>query len=290
MSYSYYPGCSLHSTGAEYDISIKYVFKRLGIEVEEIKGWNCCGTTPAHCTSKYLSVALPARNLKLVEDSGRDKVAVPCASCFSRLKRSKYEMANDENIHRKVNEIIDADYSNSVEVVHPLSIIKEETGLDELRKKMKKSLSGMKVACYYGCLMTRPPEVTEFDNCEYPVIMDEILSEMGAEAIEWGYKTDCCGASFSISRIDSSLKLMGKIFKDVVARGADCIVVACPLCHANLDTRQEDINGEEGTDYNIPVFYFSELLAIALGARTGELGLRKHIVDTSELLSRYELA
>ena len=257
MSYSYYPGCSLHSTGAEYDISIKYVFKNLGIDFEEIKGWNCCGTTPAHCTSKYLSVALPARNLKLVEDSGRDKVAVPCASCFSRLKRAKYEMAQDVELKKKVCNIIESDYSNSVEIVHPLDIIKNETGLDELRRKMKKSLSGIKVACYYGCLMTRPPEVTEFDECEYPVIMDEILSEMGAEVIDWSYKTDCCGASFSISRIDSSIKLMGKIFKDAVARGADCISVACPLCHANLDTRQEEINQSSGSNFNIPIFYFS---------------------------------
>lgn len=289
MSYSYYPGCSLHSTGAEYDVSIKYVFKKLGIEFEEIRGWNCCGTTPAHCTSKYLSVALPARNLKLVEDAGRDKVAVPCASCFSRLKRAKYEMAQDDELKRKVNEIIEAEYSNSVEIVHPLDIIKNETGLDELKKKMKKSLSGIKVACYYGCLMTRPPEVTEFDECEYPVIMDEILSEMGAEAIDWSYKTDCCGASFSISRMDSSVKLMEKIFKNAVELGADCISVACPLCHANLDTRQPDINSASGSNFNIPIFYFSELLAIALGARSNELALKKHIIDTSEVLSRYSL-
>ncbi|RMF94932.1 MAG: heterodisulfide reductase subunit B [Candidatus Schekmanbacteria bacterium] len=289
MSYSYYPGCSLHSTGAEYDVSIKFVFKKLGIEFEEIKGWNCCGTTPAHCTSKYLSIALPARNLKLVEDSGNSKVAVPCASCFSRLKRARYEISQDKELAQKVNEIIEADFSNTVDVIHPLDIIKNDIGIDRLKEKMEKSLSGIRVACYYGCLMTRPPEVTEFDNCEYPVIMDEILSEMGAEPIDWGYKTDCCGASFSISRISSSLKLMSKIFKDVASRGADCISVACPLCHANLDTRQEDINNAEGTKYSIPVFYFSELLALALGAKKGDLAFRKHIIDPSVILQQYDI-
>lgn len=290
MSYAYYPGCSLHSTGSEYDISIKYIFNSLGISYEEIKDWNCCGTTPAHCTSKYLSVALPVRNLKLVEDSGKNKVAVPCASCFSRLKRAKYEISKDEDLKKKVDDILQTTYGNTVTISHPLDIIKNEIGLKSVREKMKRSLSGLKVACYYGCLMTRPPDVTEFDECEYPVIMDEILTELGADVKDWSYKTDCCGASFSISRTESSVKLMEKVIRNAVECGAECIAVACPLCHANLDTRQEDINIKYNGSFNVPIFYFSELMAIAFGAKDHELGLKKHITDPSGLLTRYKLA
>jgi len=275
--YAYYPGCSLHSTGAEYDVSFKKVAGKLGVELEEVPGWVCCGTSPAHSTSHLLSIALPVKNLSLVEAMSKD-VVVPCAACYSRFKFATYEMAHDDKLAEDVKEVVGSSFQNKVKVLHPLEIF-AQIPPDALKANIKESHKEkpLKVVCYYGCLLTRPPKVMQFDDVEYPMTMDKVLENVGYEILDWSYKTDCCGASFALSETDAVLTLTQKILKNAREVGADAIAVACPLCHANLDTRQLDINAKYNTDYNIPIYYFTQLMGLAYGYSPKEMGVNKHL-------------
>ena len=241
MRYAYYPGCSLHSTAKEYDHSLRAVCTKLGIELVEIKDWFCCGSTPAHSVSEVLALALPLGNLVIMQEMGFQEVVVPCPSCFSRFKSALYNVGNESGLREEIEQVIKGGWSDSVKVYHPLQIFSEESQLAKISSLVKQELAGLKVVCYYGCLLTRPPKVTQFDICEYPESMERILGALGMATLDWSYKTDCCGASFALTRTDIVLKLSHEILEGAKSVGADAIVVACPLCHINLDTRQEEI-------------------------------------------------
>lgn len=275
MKYFYYPGCSLHSTGIEYDISFKKVCEIFGIELKEVNKWICCGASSAHNTSHLLSVSLPAYNLSQIEKEEGKEVVVPCAACFSRFKSAIFEIDKEPSFKDEVNWVIDYTFKNSVSVLHPLEIFKKE----DIEKNIKKDLSKFKIACYYGCLLTRPPKVMKFDICEYPTLMDDLLKSAGLKTLDWNYKTDCCGAALSLTKTEIVLKLCHKIMEEAKEIGADAISVACPLCHANLDTRQEEVGKIYNLDYKIPILYFTQLLGLAFGMSGKELGLSKHLVE-----------
>ena len=280
--YAYYPGCSLHSTGSEYDISFRAVCEKLGIEIEEIKGWVCCGTSPAHCTSRLLSLALPFENLCLAEKMGMTDVVAPCAACFARLKTAIYEAAEDPEIAGEISEVLECELPKSMNVLSPLEIFCNEANIGEA---VTRPLPELKVVCYYGCLLTRPSKVMQFDECEYPMAMDELLRSVGITTLDWSYKTECCGGALAMSRTDVVIKLTHDILEEAKAVGADAIAVGCPLCHVNLDTRQEEVEQEYGAKYGLPIFYFTQLMALALGVPLDKLGLQKHFVSADELLS-----
>lgn len=284
MKYGYYPGCSLHSTGVEYDESFCAVARRLGIELEEIKGWTCCGSAPAHISSHLLSMALPIRNLILAEKTGYSEIAVPCAACLSRFKKAIYETGKDPQLAEDVEYVIGEHFERNVKPAHPLEIISER--LDDLESMTSKALPNKKIACYYGCLLVRPPEVMGFDDHEYPMIMDNILRAAGFETLDWSSKTDCCGASLALSETDIVLDLSREILEEARGVGADAIAVACSLCHVNLDTRQPEVEAKYGTEYGIPILYFTQLLGLALGIDPQELGLKRHFVDPMPLLAK----
>jgi heterodisulfide reductase subunit B len=280
--YAYYPGCSLHSTGSEYDVSFRAVCNKAGIDIEEIKEWVCCGTSPAHCSSKLLSLALPYENLCLAEKMGAADVVAPCASCFARLRTAMYEAKENPEIARQISEALDRPLPKSMNVLNPLQIFNEKEGLADA---VTKELPGLNVVCYYGCLITRPAKVMQFDECEYPMAMDELLRSMGITTLDWSYKTECCGGALAMTRTDVVLKLTHDILEEAKAVGANAIAVACPLCHVNLDTRQEEVEQEYGVKYGLPIFYFTQLMALAMGVLAADLGLKKHFVGTDELLS-----
>jgi heterodisulfide reductase subunit B len=286
MKYAYYPGCSLHSTGKEYDKSLRAVCEKVDIELEEVKGWICCGSTPAHSTSKLLSLALPSQNLTEVGKSGFEEVVVPCAECFSRFKIAQHEIASDSELAEKVKWIIEAKLRNDIKVSHPLEVLSGDEQLTKLSNLAKSDLSGLKVACYYGCLLTRPPKVTGFDICEYPQSMDQILQAVGVQTLDWSHKTDCCGASFTLTRNDIVLKLSHDILEAAKSVGADVIAVACPMCHANLDLLQEEIERKYLDTYRIPILYFTQLLGISMGIPAEKLLLDRHLVDTQDVLEK----
>ncbi|MFZ2146140.1 MAG: CoB--CoM heterodisulfide reductase iron-sulfur subunit B family protein [Sedimentisphaerales bacterium] len=280
--YAYYPGCSLHSTGSEYDISFRAVCEKLAIDIKEIKGWICCGTSPAHCTSRLLSLSLPFENLCLAEKMGMTDVVAPCASCFARLKTAIYEANEDAETAGQISKAIDKPLPKSMKVLHPLEIFCDYEGM---AKEVTRQLPELKVACYYGCLLTRPSKVMQFDECEYPMLMDELLRSLGIATLDWSYKTECCGGAFAMTRTDVVLKLTHDILEEAKAVGANAIAVACPLCHVNLDTRQAEVEKEYGAQYGLPIFYFTQLMALAFGIPQDKLGLQKHFVSADELLS-----
>jgi len=280
--YAYYPGCSLHSTGSEYDISFRAVCDKIGLEIEEIKGWICCGTSPAHSSSKLLSLALPFENLCLANEMGMTEVVAPCASCFARLRTAAFEAREDPELAGQISEALNKQLPENMNILSPLEIFH---GKEDLGATVTKDLSGLKVACYYGCLLTRPSKIMQFDECEYPMAMDELLGSMGITTLDWSYKTECCGGALAMTRTDVVLKLTHDILEEAQAVGANAIAVACPLCHVNLDTRQEEVEQEYGVKYGLPIFYFTQLMGLAMGIPPDKLGLQKHFVGTDELLS-----
>ncbi|MBO8127615.1 MAG: CoB--CoM heterodisulfide reductase iron-sulfur subunit B family protein [Peptococcaceae bacterium] len=282
MKYAYYPGCSLHATAKEFDASSRVVSRSLGIELEEIEDWSCCGATSAHATNHFLSIALPARNLALAARMGLD-VAAPCAACYNRLAGANKVMRNDKEMRRKVNDVIGAEYHGEVTVKSLLEVF-ASVERERISSQVVKPLNNLKIACYYGCLLVRPPAVTGFDDPEQPVTMDRILQICGAETLEWGYKTECCGASLGLSREPVALRLVHDILRMAVDAGADCLACACPLCQSNLDARQEHVNRAFGTKFKVPVFYFTQLIGLAMGISSRDLKVHSHFVDTSKVL------
>jgi heterodisulfide reductase subunit B len=288
MKYAYYPGCSLHSTGKDYDISAQAVCRALGIELLEIPDWTCCGASSGHSTSKLLSVALPVQDLLTVQEMGLD-TAVCCAACYSRLSIANVTMSphsRADDIVSAVDQVIGSPYRGQVKVKHLLEIVTKEYGLDALTQRVQVKLEGLRAAAYYGCLLVRPPEVVAFDDPENPRSMDDLIEALGAKAVDWPYKIECCGASLSLTRTDIVLKLCRDIYQAAVENGAECLVVACPLCQSNLDMRQRQVNKRYGTDYDLPVLYFTQLIGLALGLDEGELGLGMGLVSSKKLLSR----
>ena len=284
MKIAYYPGCSLHSTGVEYDISTRKVCEAIGIELVEIKDWVCCGASPAHQCDELMSVALPAKNLALAARTDNLKeVCAPCASCYSRLKFTQERMT-DENLKKNVEQVIATEYPEDIKVLHMLDVIIEKVGTDAIKEKLVKSLGGIKVACYYGCLMTRPPKITGKQQFENPTDMESVMEALGAEPLDWNMKTFCCGAEFALTQTDVVLELTKKILADAESVGADVISVGCPLCHANLDGRQQQINKKFNTNFKIPIFYFTELIGLALGIEAKDLGLFKHLTKVDSFL------
>ncbi len=280
--YAYYPGCSLHSTGSEYDVSFRAVCEKLGIEFEEIDGWICCGTSPAHCTSKLLSLSLPYENLCQAAKMGLNDVVAPCAACFARLKTAQYEAAEDPKVAGQISEALEKPLPESMNILSPLEIFRN---CRDMSQAVTRQLADLKVACYYGCLLTRPSKVMQFDECEYPMMMDEILRSLGITTLDWSYKTECCGGALAMTRTDVVLKLTRDILEEAKAVGANAIAVACPLCHVNLDTRQEEVEQKYNLSYSLPVFYFTQLMGLAFGVPADELGLEKHFVSAESLLS-----
>ncbi|MHC4641606.1 MAG: CoB--CoM heterodisulfide reductase iron-sulfur subunit B family protein [Planctomycetota bacterium] len=280
--YAYYPGCSLHSTGSEYDVSFRAVCDKLGIEIEEVKDWVCCGTSPAHCTSRLLSLALPFENLCQAEKMGMTDIVAPCAACFARLRTAIYEAAEDPEIASQISEVLESPLPESMNVLSPLEIFCNESNIADA---VTRQLPDIKVVCYYGCLLTRPSKVMQFDECEYPMAMDNLLRSVGISTLDWSYKTDCCGGALALSRTDVVRKLTHDILEEAKAVGANAIVVGCPLCHANLDTRQGEVEQEYDAQYGIPIVYFTQLMGLALGVPLKKLGFQKHFVSADALLS-----
>jgi len=288
LTYSYYPGCSLHASGKEYDESTQGLFKALGIGLKEVPDWLCCGATPAHNVDELLSLSLCAKNLELADGVEGD-LAVACAACFSRLKTAQHKLGENDDKRKQVEYALDKPLHLEKPVKHLLEILAKDFGLERLADAVQKPLAGLKVACYYGCLLTRPPEVPELDCTEAPTIMERVIAAAGAEPVAWSHRLECCGANFTLSRPGVVLQLSGEILASAKRAGADCIMVACPLCHGNLDIRQQEIEEASGTTYRMPVFYMTQLLALAAGVPTSKLGFDSMIVSPLGLLKEKNL-
>ena len=283
MRFAYFPGCSLSSSGYDYDLSLKYVARALGIDLVEVRDWVCCGASSAHATSHLLSVALPVLNLSHAEKDGFEKLLAPCLACLSRFKAANVELDQDPDLKKKIHDIFDYKYQGKVKVYHPLEVFLE-MGLEKIRERLRKKLTGLKIACYYGCVLTRPPKIAQFDNVEDPQSMDSIVNALGATALPWSFKTECCGVSMTLTRSDIVLKLTNDILREAKEAGANAIAVACPLCQANLDGRQRQIEETYKVRYRIPILYITQLMGLAFGAFPKEVGIQKLLTSPREVL------
>ncbi len=284
MSIGYYPGCSLDGTAREYDESVRAIAPALGIELKEIDDWSCCGSSSAHSTNHLLGVALSARNLALAEQQGHDAVLAPCSECFSRLAEAQHEIAKDASLAEMMPGILERPFTNSVEVTNVVQWLLDN--IDAIRERVSASdgaaaMAEMKVAAYYGCLLVRPEEVAGADDVELPTTMEQVISACGAQPVKWNMAVECCGGSLSLSRTSSVVRLGRRIVDDARKAGADALIVACPMCHSNLDFRQ--VAQDPGV--GMPVIYITQLIGLALGIEPEKLGLERHFVDTRPLLT-----
>lgn len=285
MRYAYYPGCSAESTARDMHQSTLAVAKALGIDLVEPKGWTCCGATAGHQTDRLLAVSLPAANLSKVQDMKLDML-VNCAACYSRMKVANHEISSHANIRQGVRDALDRDYDGSVKVRHLLEVLLEDVGLPAIKRAVTRPLNGLKVACYYGCLLVRPPKILKFDDPENPTSLDRLVTAMGGTSLEWPSKVECCGGGLSLSRTDVVVELSGSIIDMAASVGADCIAVSCPMCQVNLDLRQQDINKQNGKNYQIPIVYITQLLGLCLGIGPGDLGFDKLMVPATNVLKK----
>lgn len=285
MKVGYYPGCSLEGTAREFDESIRAIAPGIGLELTEVEDWNCCGATSAHAVNHLLSLTLPARILGQAGKQGLTSVFVPCAACYARLMRVQVSTAKNPELKAEVETIIEMPLPEKMKILsYPEMVL--ELGLDNLKPFIKRPLTGLKIASYYGCLLVRPPELAPFEDCEAPVSLDKLAAVLGATPIEWAFKAECCGAAFTLSRADIVVELSSKILNNAQKNGADCIMVACPMCHANLDMRQGDIKKKTGVDYKMPILYASQVMGLAMGLSEKKLGLNDHFVDTRPAIEK----
>ena len=275
MRVGYYPGCSLSGTGRDFGESMNAVAKALGIELCEIPEWTCCGSSSGHMTNRLVSIALPANVLHKSKKAGFDQEMAPCAACYSRLASAKHEIETSAKTKAEAELVLQTKIEGLPRVLNVVQLLAQVS--DTIASKVKQKFD-QTVACYYGCLLVRPAKITGFDKTEDPVEMDKLVAAVGGKTVDWNFKTECCGASFSVSKTSVVARLGAKIMKDAVAKKADAVVVACPMCHSNLDLRRRDINQRLEQKTDIPVLFITQVIGMALGLPAKELGLGRHLV------------
>jgi heterodisulfide reductase subunit B len=279
MEYIYYPGCSLESSGKPYDESLRAVFRALGIGLRELEDWNCCGATMYMSVDEALSMAISARNLALAEQAGFRDLIAPCSACYTVLLKTNRFLRESPELRAKVDHLlgqVGLKYGLGVKVRHPLDVLVNDVGVEEIASAAKRSLEGVAFAPYYGCQIVRPER--GFDDCEFPSAMDTLFQRLGVRAVYFPLKTRCCGGMLMTTFPDVCLQLVKDLLECAAENGAECIVTTCPLCQVNVEGYQKRINKRFGTSYQIPVMYFTQLLGVALGCSEKELGLHKNLV------------
>ena len=283
LTYGYYPGCTQESGSKEFDISVRLVCERLGIELRELRDWNCCGAVHTSVTDPLLAMTLPARNLALALDQDLTEIVAPCTGCYKNLRSASRAIQADPALRKEVNEALpDCTLEGDVAVKHPLYAMTEDFGLEQL--EVTRPLAGLRVACYYGCVLTRPRD--EFDSPEKPQAMDRLMRALGAEPVPFPAKMTCCGGAVLLSHTHIANRLTGKVLLTAKEAGADCVVLACPMCHVALDLYQSRVERMLETRLDLPILYFSQLMGLALGVERHLLGFKRHIVSPAPILER----
>jgi heterodisulfide reductase subunit B2 len=279
MKVTYYPGCSLEGTARDYADSIRGVCTSLAIDLEEVPDWNCCGATAAHSVDHKAGIELASRNLKLAGSVPNSDMLVPCPLCFNRLKAAVWALQGAEGQKNEIR--LDSPIPTIWDLANFLAT---EKMLKKISAGVQKPLEGLQVVCYYGCLASRPPQVTGAIDWENPRSLDRIIESLGGRPIPWPLKTDCCGASLMISRPDMGYRMVGQLYEMAQRVGAQGLVVSCQMCQANLDMYQDKIEAEIGRPFGLPIFYFTELIGLACGLRDVKDWLSRHFKDPRPLL------
>ena len=276
MDFSYYPGCTAHSTGWEFNASTVGVFQALGYGLDEIPDWNCCGGASAHNLDHFVGLGLPARNLSIAQNAGKDLI-IPCAGCYNNVKKAQVAMEDGGADAEKLSRVLDFQWQGKVDVLSLVDWLERPGVIDAIRAKVKKPLTGLNVVAYYGCQLVRPQRVTGRSSWENPTVLEAACEAVGATALDWSYKVDCCGADLAFGHGDRAETLCSKLVRKAKEAGADAIVVSCGLCQINLDMRQG------GQDF--PILYITEVLGEAMGLPGRDKWWKKHITDPSGLFA-----
>ena len=290
MDIAYYPGCTLHASSKIYDVQVGIIFEALGIRLHELEDWNCCGATSASKTDDFLAIAMPARNLGIADEMGLDQLVIPCSACYNRMLVAQQQLLVDDGLKNEINAELKKKFTGKTEIVSITDLLSHLLEAEPIREKLHRKLKNLKPVCYYGCMQTRfPLKIPVADDVENPQGMERIMRATGASPLDWGYKTDCCGASASVNDPDMAMELMSRILKDAVARDADCFVTSCPMCQLNLDAYQEKVGKAYGISKRLPVYFITEMVGLALGKTPEELQIDRHFVDGIELLKELQL-
>ena len=285
MKLAYYPGCSLHAGAKEYDLSWRAVCEALGIELAEMENWSCCGTVHATNVDRDVSYALAARNVVIAEEMGLP-IAAMCSGCYKNLRAADEALKADAGLRAKVNASLPRPFQGSTKVRHPLYIILQDIGLDNL-PEIKRPLTGLKVAPYYGCVLTRPVYPEQVDSPENPQGLDNLLMALGVEVVPfYPWKTKCCGGAVLLSHTDVAIELCAKLLRQAKRAGADCLAVACPMCQLALDGYQPRIARYLGEQLDIPIIYFTQLMGTAFGIDPSRLGYGQLFVSAEPALAQ----
>jgi heterodisulfide reductase subunit B len=287
MRYAYYPGCSLEATGRPYEESVTAVAKAMGIELVELEDWNCCGATAYMSINETLSFSLSARNLCQAKKIG-DTLVTACSACYTNLRKTETYLADFPETKKKVDASLaeaGLHYDGGIVTKHFLQTVVQDVGLDRVKSLVKHPLSGLRVAPYYGCQIARPFGIE--DSADNPTMMDKLLTTLGATPTYYPMKTVCCGGSLMGIRKDVALRLCRNILLCAQQYGAQCVAVTCPLCQMNLDAFQSAINKKYGTNFNLPIVYFTQLMGVAFGLDSKSLGLKDCIVPAMEITAKY---
>ena len=286
MAERYFPGCTLKQKALGFDRSLRDVMAALGRELCELEGWNCCGATFPLSVDNLLDLTGPARILATARASG-ERLLVACATCYNVLRRTNHLLRQDEEKREKVNLFIEADYAGDLEVVHPIEVLHREIGPARLREAVRRPLTGLRVAAYYGCLLLRPPAEVAFDDVEHPVLLDGLVAAVGATPVSYPHRGECCGAYLAVRSAEAAMAASYRVLGAATAAGADLVVTSCPLCQFNLDHRQTAMRERQAGFRPVPVLYFSQLLGLAVGVDPTGYLLERHDVDPRPLLAEH---
>ncbi len=292
MRYGYYPGCSLERNASAYHKSTMAVAPPLGLELQEVDDWNCCGATEYFAVDALPAYALVARNLALAaqQPSNGHELVAPCSACFLNLRKVDHYMLKSPELASQVNTALAAGglhyQPGTVRVRHLLDIFVNDLGYEKLAEKITKPLTGLRVAPYYGCVMLRPVLDGTFDNPEYPKTLDTLLDTLGAEVVDFPLKTHCCGGHMTQISENVALELIYRLLKNASEYDADMIVTLCPMCQLNLDAYQDSVNRQFKSDFRIPILYFTQMIGLALGMDPIDLGIGKEFIDARPALAK----
>jgi heterodisulfide reductase subunit B len=284
-AYAYYPGCSLEKMAQGYHLSSLETTRKLGVELRELEDWNCCGATAYFHIDELLAYTLCARNLAMAEKEKLDLVA-PCAGCYKNMYFTSAHLKQDPDLAEHINYALEEDnlqFSGNIAVRHLIEVFVHDVGLEEIKSRVSHPLDGLRVAPYYGCQILRPRK--DHEDVEQPQFFEELLSAVGATPVEYPLKIRCCGGALIVTSRRAALSMVRNLLQSAVDREAAVIATACPLCQVNLECYQKQVNSEFGTDFSVPVMYFTQLVGLALGIPPKRLGIGKELVSTTLALS-----
>lgn len=289
MDLGYYPGCSLTQSSALYDLQNRLIFNEIGMNLKEIDDWNCCGATSAGKTDDFLAIAMPARNLGIANSQGLKEMVIPCSACYSRTLVAQNYLEQHQDIKEKINSEVSKKINGEIKISSILEVLLAALENGSLSEKLSLKPTLLKPVCYYGCMMTRfPYNVPVPDDIENPQGMERLLKAISIQPIDWNYKTNCCGASAAVNDPETAMNLMAKIMKDAVSRGANCMIVTCPMCQLNLDAHQDTFCEQNGITERMPILFITEVIGMAMNFSMEELQIDRHFIDSSELFKELE--